>query len=290
MANEIIAQVGQSVGTGQIVNENGYRYEGANPNNYVCFGSDASPCPADNLYRIIGVFNEYNSSSGSMQRSNVVKLVKNTKLSTNLNYNVNHPNAWHNASTAYLYTYFPNCNNNLDVNYYFNNDFYNSLQSKYQSFIVLARWYQKNDTGTNQSDSGSYNAPNFYNYERNGLAFYSNGQFDLKIALMYASDYGYAVLSNNCARSTNLNSYSNCSSYNWLFSSVSSNEWLINPSIASNGSDRVGGVKCINTSGNVYEERSLNYNRSSRPTFYLKNQSKIMKGNGTSSYPYYISI
>ena len=33
-----------------------YRYAGANPNNYVCFGSDATSCPADNLYRIIGVF------------------------------------------------------------------------------------------------------------------------------------------------------------------------------------------------------------------------------------------
>ena len=33
-----------------------YRYAGANPNNYVCFGSDVTPCPEDNLYRIIGVF------------------------------------------------------------------------------------------------------------------------------------------------------------------------------------------------------------------------------------------
>ena len=36
--------------------DNSYRYSGANPNNYVCFGSDESPCPSDNLYRIIGVF------------------------------------------------------------------------------------------------------------------------------------------------------------------------------------------------------------------------------------------
>ena len=36
--------------------DNSYRYAGANPNNYVCFGSNASTCPSDNLYRIIGVF------------------------------------------------------------------------------------------------------------------------------------------------------------------------------------------------------------------------------------------
>ena len=47
---------------------NSYRYSGANPNNYVCFGSDEEICPADNLYRIIGVF------------GNQVKLIKNSSL------------------------------------------------------------------------------------------------------------------------------------------------------------------------------------------------------------------
>ena len=39
--------------------DNSYRYAGASDsvNNYVCFGSTESPCPTDNLYRIIGVFN-----------------------------------------------------------------------------------------------------------------------------------------------------------------------------------------------------------------------------------------
>ena len=29
--------------------DNSYRYAGANPNNFVCFGSDATPCPGDNF-------------------------------------------------------------------------------------------------------------------------------------------------------------------------------------------------------------------------------------------------
>ena len=37
-------------------NDYSYRFVGANPNNYVCFGSTASTCPSDNLYRIIGIF------------------------------------------------------------------------------------------------------------------------------------------------------------------------------------------------------------------------------------------
>ena len=44
--------------------DSSYRYSGANPNNYVCFGSNESTCPTDNLYRIIGVF------------GNQVKLIK----------------------------------------------------------------------------------------------------------------------------------------------------------------------------------------------------------------------
>ena len=40
--------------------DNSYRFAGASDavNNYVCFGSSTTPCPADNLYRIIGVFGD----------------------------------------------------------------------------------------------------------------------------------------------------------------------------------------------------------------------------------------
>ena len=38
--------------------DNSYRYAGANPNNFVCFCTTESPCPTDNLYRIIGVIND----------------------------------------------------------------------------------------------------------------------------------------------------------------------------------------------------------------------------------------
>ncbi|MEG1506328.1 MAG: hypothetical protein RR478_02395, partial [Bacilli bacterium] len=41
-------------------NDNSYRFSGANPNNYVCFGPGATAtgtvCPEENQYRIIGVF------------------------------------------------------------------------------------------------------------------------------------------------------------------------------------------------------------------------------------------
>ena len=45
--------VGSYTNADQEAGDNSYRYAGANPNNYVCFGSDEETCPADNLYRII---------------------------------------------------------------------------------------------------------------------------------------------------------------------------------------------------------------------------------------------
>ena len=47
--------------------DNSYRYAGPSDqvNNFVCFGSTTSPCPTDNLYRIVGVFGEnYHGVSG----------------------------------------------------------------------------------------------------------------------------------------------------------------------------------------------------------------------------------
>ena len=59
--------------------DNSYRYAGANPNNFVCFGSDTSPCPTDNLYRIIGVFGEnYHGVTGKQ----LVKLIKYDYMTT----------------------------------------------------------------------------------------------------------------------------------------------------------------------------------------------------------------
>ena len=55
--------------------DNSYRFTGADPNNYVCFGTDESVCPEDNIYRIIGAFNV----NGEYQ----VKLIKNASLGRN---------------------------------------------------------------------------------------------------------------------------------------------------------------------------------------------------------------
>ena len=48
LSDYVISLVGKSQGTGKVINENGYRYEGKNPNNYIWFNNE--------YWRIIGVF------------------------------------------------------------------------------------------------------------------------------------------------------------------------------------------------------------------------------------------
>ena len=62
--NKIIGLSGQTQGTGQVVNENGYRYEGKDPNNYIWFNNE--------LWRIIGVFD----SASHGQSGNLVKIIR----------------------------------------------------------------------------------------------------------------------------------------------------------------------------------------------------------------------
>ena len=51
------------------LNDNSYRFVGNTTNNYVCFGTNATPCPEDNIYRVIGVID------------GKVKLIKNSPIS-----------------------------------------------------------------------------------------------------------------------------------------------------------------------------------------------------------------
>ena len=52
--------------------DNSYRYAGANPNNYICFGSAEETCSMDNLYRIVGVFGKETHGVDA----NLIKIIK----------------------------------------------------------------------------------------------------------------------------------------------------------------------------------------------------------------------
>ena len=297
LADKIV--VGQS-GSGEVVNEGGgLRYEGANPNNYVCFQSS---CTNDTLYRIIGKFTEMvdtNNDGIADTNKEVIKVIKNTSIGDypwddgsllSVNYSsriklVN--NAFDNAIAAPSYCDNINGRNNWatsSLKQYLNNNFVPPVNS-----ILTTRWYTK---GYNYAN---YTVSQFSNYERNGqksVASYAD-YVDAKVGLIYPSDYGYAASSSSCPRTTNISDYYNsgCNNQDWL--KYSEYQWTITPSTQTESTLGENYVYAfvISTDGFVIVGEDncyrVNMYRAIRPSFYLDTTNTyVYFGNGSSSSPY----
>ena len=171
--------------------DNSYRYAGANPNNYVCFGSNANTCPSDNLYRIIGVF------------GNQVKLTKNTSIG---NY------YWSGSSTNRGNTWSSSTLNTSTLN----GTYLNNLGSAWSNLIANHSWKVG---GMSQNTSAT--AKQYYDKEIGSSS--SSTTYSAKIGLMYVSDYGFAASPDYWT--TELYNYEPSKSSNWM--NISINEWTI---------------------------------------------------------------
>ncbi len=167
--------------------DNSYRYAGANPNNYVCFGSTASTCPSDNLYRIIGVF------------GSEVKLIKATSYGSYA-WDSGGSNTW---STSSIRTTL-------------NTTYLNSISSTWQNKIATHTWKVG---GMDWSETNT--AKQYYDVEVGSSS--SSTTDGMKIGLMYVSDYGFAASNSNWT--TALYYYDSATSSNWLY--LGSTEWTI---------------------------------------------------------------
>ena len=276
--NKIIGLSGQTQGTGQVVNEKGYRYEGKNPNNYIWFNNE--------LWRIIGVFD----SASHGQSGNLVKIIREESIG-GLAWHKSNTNDWRASSlksllngayydwesnkssvSTYCYGYGTTVPGNCDYSV-------KGINGTYRSMIQNVTWH------LGGYSSFSITAEAFYGYER-GTTVYSGRPTTTtgNIGLMYPSDYGYSVLASSCARTTNLSSYgkSTCAGQSWLYKT--GYEWTITP--RSSDSDYVFFL---------YSNGSLNYNSayngySVRPVLYLKSNVYVVDGNGSISDPYIIGM
>lgn len=167
--------------------DNSYRYAGANPDNYVCFGSTEENCPAENLYRIIGIFD------------NQVKLIKSTSYG-NYSRDTGNSNVWSTSSMKST----------------LNSTYLNSFSSTWTDLISYHDW----KVGGVPYDT-NYIAKDYYDDEvgSNSSSLTDNA----KIGLMYVSDYGYSASSDSWY--TSMADYDNVASDNWLY--LGSNEWVI---------------------------------------------------------------
>ena len=228
--------------------DNSYRYAGSNPNNYVCFGSDESTCPSDNLYRIIGVFDDE------------VKLIKATSYGKYA-WDSGNSNTW-------------NSNTKPDIRNTLNTTFLNTLSSTWQNKIATHSWKVGGGSYSYLRDS---NAQIAFKYE---VGSSSNSTTDnMKIGLMYVSDYGYAA-SNNYWLTTLYNYDEGAYNNDWLYLGL--DEWTISRN-SSTVYSRIAFVVASNglVGGNVVE----NYQLAVRPSFYLTSSTSYVSGSGTSADP-----
>ena len=180
--------VGDYTNADQEAADNSYRYAGADPNNYVCFGSDDATCPEDNLYRIIGVFDGQ------------VKLIKATSYG---NYywsgsSSNTSNSWGDSTL----------NTNI-----LNGTYLNNMGSTWSNLIATHTWKVGGMNGTSTPKT-------VYDYE---VGANSSTTYNAKIGLMYISDYGFAA--SNSHWTTALYDYESATSDNWMHMGLW--EWTI---------------------------------------------------------------
>ena len=247
-------------------NDNSYRYTGANPNNYICFGSDAEICPSGNLYRIIGVFGDQ------------TKLVHATYATTA----EIGTSAQSTAANDFYWSGSPKSQDAIWANSTLNTEslngtFLNNLGTAWSDKIATTTW---NVGGMASEKIESPNTvKDTYDYEVG--ANKNDTTYEAKIGLPYVNEYGYAADPSYWA--TDLYDYEPTVGKDWM-RLESDVYWTI-----SQVSDRSGVAFVVSGGGYLDCDAVLGVNRV-RPSFNLVSSVKLSGGAGTESNPYRIEL
>ena len=265
--------------------DSSYRYSGANPNNYVCFGSNESTCPTDNLYRIIGVF------------GNQVKLIKydygtTDELGTDGDYSKTYKE-WGMDSTykgtygdgERIGVYCWNCSTQKNTwsesllnKTNLNTNFINNIGEEWANKIATTTWKVGGNTYANIRDVIPATA--YQNEIVNPVTTNTTDnatEYTAKIGLMYVSDYGFAA--DPSAWTLTMGNYNNttATSTNWMYMGLY--EWTI-----SRFADNSGRAFFV-SGGDRVDSRYVDDSIAVRPSFNLESSITYASGSGTQSDP-----
>ena len=252
-------------------------------NNFVCFGSTETPCPTDNLYRIIGVFEDK------------VKLIKydyatSTLLGTDGDYSGSDtPDTnYYKGSLSSIDTYYWNnvtkkntwSESNLNkIN--LNTNFINNIGSTWANKIATTTW----KVGGNKFANIAESVPSIA-YQNEIVAPAENTTYDAKIGLMYVSDYGFAA--SPSAWTTTLYNYdgndakgTSIKTINWMY--MGYYDWMI-----SRHSDDSLDAFVVDDGGYVYGI-NVSVNSGVRPSFNLLSSITYVSGSGSAVDPILIN-
>ena len=273
--------------------DNSYRYAGASEsvNNFICFGSTTSPCPTDNLYRIIGVFGENNHGVTGKQ---LVKLIKYDYATSNLlgtdgDYkgSVTSDSGFYEGSLTSIDTYSWNykaTNKSSDTwstsllnKINLNTNYLNNIGTTWSNLIEDATWKVSGHSTRSVTPSEMYTAE-----ITNATKTYGPSDGTSKIGLMYVSDYGFAA--SPSAWTETLANYDGndangtlIKTINWMY--MGNYEWTISPYSSNSFS-----VFTLNNAGYV-NNFAAGADYGSRPVLYLKASVLYAGGLGTKDSP-----
>ena len=248
------------------VNENGYRYEGTDPNNYIQMEKIDG---TTEMWRIIGLFPD-GANGEDIIRVRKVGYEKAAYDSTNKTNHWPKTTLYTTLSSTYSLTNYKNT-----VNYKMYLGGASSVPG-YTSQDLYDMERMLNSKGTaGKTSQDSYS---------------STTTFTGSVGLMYPSDYGYAVLVSDCARNIQPYNYdrtSSCYINNWLFQGSSTWQWAISPnSFYANSAFHVlsSGLVFYNYGGGNFNHM-ISFSGSYSPVMALKSDVYVT-GSGTQSDPY----
>ena len=253
--------------------------------NFVCFGSTVTPCPTDNLYRIIGVIDDK------------VKLIKydyasSTLLGTDGDYygSTTPDTDYYKGILTSVNTYYWNYKaTNTNTNTWstsllnktnLNTNFINNIGSTWSNKIATVTWKVGGNTYDNVVNSipsvtyqNEITNPDATNSTDNAI------EYEAKVGLMYVSDYGFAAMPS--AWKEIMGSYGKFLNNNWMYIGVA--EWTI-----SRRADGPYAAFFVLRDGSV-GSGGVSYFGAVRPSFSLLSFITYKSGSGSRSNPIVIN-
>ena len=284
--------------------DNSYRFAGANPNNYVCFGSDEATCPTESLYRIIGLID------------GKVKLIHangatTDMLGTNEGYVNTYQARWGSYSSYYkgngdltkigTYKWNKSAKNTLSTSttntINLNTNFLTYLDgknTKWKNMIADTTWYVGGMTYDNGYKS---NAKTAYNYEV-GANKDATTTVISKIGMMYVSEYYYGATPDYwMLPGIDINGHLNEDRTAWIgedYSKAYNDNWMntgLNEWTISRDSDDSASAFVVSGIGALeVDDVGGSFGVAVRPSFSLSSSIKFTLGEGTAVNPIRIKL
>ena len=269
--------------------DNSYRYAGANPNNYVCFGTNTIPCTTDNLYRIIGVFGnnvkliKYDYATSALLGTDGGYYGKYT-LGSSTYKGSNYANIagyyWNNSTQKNTWSESELNKTNLNTN------FINNIGEEWTQKIATTTWKVGGNTYAKIRDVVPATA--YQNEIVNPVTTNTTDnktEYTAKIGLMYVSDYYYAARPTYWTyygyNSDSTKDYRAVTTSNWMYMGLY--DWTIS---------RIADISyrafSVYDSGSVNGDY-VNHRNGVRPSFSLLSSTTYVSGSGSASDPMVIN-